>query len=442
MILTSSTGGGHDARARALAAWINKLDLASLSQKPLAAPCGRQSGTAVISHDSLDRMFPSTPSAKLHPARPGQPSSAFCDEADERCVPAADAGEPSTVRIEQALENASWINAAGVGLYNFIQRRMPWAHHLYWNGLEIWGDLTRGRVGTRSRVYEKVLKEFQPDVVVSVHDCLNGPWFSEARRILGRAVRCVTYCGEFSGGYGFSRNWVSPEADAFYGRTWETVEAAVALGFPAHRCFCLGHLLHPDFYRAPMTKEAIRLFRKKEMGLEPDQFTLLLATGGAGAQNHLRFLRALRPLADRVQVVLLTRRRAADARPVLEWVKKNPQLPAVVLPFTSRMAELLQVVDVVVARPGTTTAAESLHLGTPIWFNVLGGMMPQESCTWRWFQRRGIGRLLSTPHQLYQAVRQWSEDAVYRETWLAALRHAATPDHPEALVRSMLGQSP
>ena len=79
----------------------------------------------------------------------------------------------------------------------------------------------------------------------------NHGYFEAARAFLGRdRVRCVTYCGELAGGYGFSRNWVNPEADLFIGPVAETCEAAIALGMPKEKTKVGGFLLRPEFYRS------------------------------------------------------------------------------------------------------------------------------------------------------------------------------------------------
>ena len=53
-------------------------------------------------------------------------------------------------------------------------------------------------------------------------------YFQTARRILGAdKVRCATYCGEFSGGFGYSINWVEPSADLYISRTATARDYAV-----------------------------------------------------------------------------------------------------------------------------------------------------------------------------------------------------------------------
>ncbi|HRP06694.1 MAG TPA: glycosyltransferase, partial [Opitutaceae bacterium] len=131
LVLTSSTGGGHDARAEAMAEWCFQLY-----------------------RHGVD------------------------------------------VRIEQMLERSSVINRGGVNLYNWIQRRLPMLHGIYYSIIELLAILNRRTVSLGRGYYVKVLREYRPHLIFSVHDCLNRGYFQVARKELGTDnVRCVTYCG-------------------------------------------------------------------------------------------------------------------------------------------------------------------------------------------------------------------------------------------------------
>ena len=67
-----------------------------------------------------------------------------------------------------------------------------------------------------------------------------------ARQALGRdRVRCATYCGEFSGGWGYSRNWIEPSADLYISRTPTARDYAVKCGIPPAKARVRGYLMLP-----------------------------------------------------------------------------------------------------------------------------------------------------------------------------------------------------
>ena len=131
LVLTSSTGAGHDARAQAFAEWCFEL----------------------YRHD-VD------------------------------------------VRIEQMLEKSSGFFRACVNFYNWIQQKSPWIHKAFFLFVELLSLLNRRSVSFGRAYYERVLREYHPHLVFSVHDCLNRGYFQLARKLLGPGrVCCATYCG-------------------------------------------------------------------------------------------------------------------------------------------------------------------------------------------------------------------------------------------------------
>jgi processive 1,2-diacylglycerol beta-glucosyltransferase len=361
LVLTSATGAGHDTHAQATAAWCRRL---------------------------------------------------FRDEV--------------RVTVAHALEDSHPFYRGAVNFYNLIQRRAPWFHHAYYNTIELLDALNHGGggVGLGRAYIVRMLRQLRPDAVLSVHDCLNRGYFELAREVLGPAVKCATYCPEFEGGYGFSRNWVNPRGDLFFARTEETRREGQRRG--AHRSLTAGHWAPPSFYHG--SGELPPSLEKQP--LRSDLFTLLLSTGGAGAQNHRAILRALHPLHARLEVIALCGR-DEEARAGLEaWAARETSLQVRCLGFTDRMPGLLRAVSAVVARAGATTAGEALLCGCPVIFNGLGGMMPQELPTWRYFRTRGIGFAALTAAGVRDHIVRWLERpgelAAIRER-MARVRDGTTP---------------
>jgi processive 1,2-diacylglycerol beta-glucosyltransferase len=328
------------------------------------------------------------------------------------------------VTVAHALEDSHAFYRGAVGFYNLIQRHAPWFHHAYYNVIELLDALNPGTVGLGRAHYIALLQKIRPDAILSVHDCLNRGYFELAREVVP-GVACATYCPEFEGGYGFSRNWVNPRGDFYFGRTEETVREARRRG--AAHTLVAGHWAPPPFYD-PDNAETERL--RAELQLDPGRFTLLLSTGGSGAQNHRALLRALAPLHTRLQVVALCGHDHAARTHLQEWVARETELTVRCLGFTDRMPALLRLAAAVVARAGATTAGEALLCGCPVIFNGLGGMMPQELPTWRWFRARGLGVAAFTAGGVRDRVVRWlerpNELAEVRER-LARLRDGTTP---------------
>ncbi len=358
LILTSSTGGCHDMRARAFAEWAE------------ASP--------------------------------------------ERGI---------RVRAHWPLEDSHWLYAFGVNLYNWIQRAAPRLHHVYFNFLEAVPIVRTARPLGAER-YRAVLEEFQPDVVLSVHDSLNHGFLEYARTVLGvNRVRCVTYCDELAGGYGFSRHWVNTAADLFLGAVPATCEAAIRCGMAPERTRVAGFLNRRGFYETD--------------GEPPGEFTLLLLASGRGAQNHVRFLEALRRADVNVPVTVLCGQSATAAQAVAAWAAKNPKWRVRVLPPDSDIGRLMRSASAVVARPGTGTTSEAVLSRCPLLLNGLGGIMPQEGLSAKFCRRHGLGEVLSRPDDLPRFVAAWRENpsllAGIRQRMLAA----SPPGNPREFLRTV-----
>ncbi len=365
LVLTSSTGAGHDARAEAFAEWCFEL----------------------YRHD-VD------------------------------------------VRIEQMLEKSSAIARAGVNFYNWIQRRAPWMHKGFYAVVELLSLLNRRSVTLGRAYYEGVLRDFQPHLVFSVHDCLNRGYFQLARKILRtERVRCATYCGEFSGGWGYSINWIEPSVDRYFSRTDTAADYAIKKGLRPDKSRVRGHLMPPRAFREVIGPAEQGDFRVRRLGLRPDLFTVFLTTGGNGANDHLDLLPFLLPHADRLQVIIVCGRNHDTYNALVHWRSQNPKLNCHLEGFSEIVHLLLQVSDAVVTRGGTTTCAKALHFSCPIMLNALGGLMPQEELTWKYFRNGGAPRLNSAMDFGVIINRWMTQPASYREQRerFLSLRYVSEP---------------
>lgn len=374
LVLTSSTGGGHDARAQSFAAWVKRLY-----------------------------------------------------------------GWSVDLRIENMLEDSSPIARIGVGLYNFIQKHAPILHHPYYWLVELLALLNRGRVVLGRRYYRQVLDNFQPHLVFSVHDCLNRGYFQDARSILGsKNVRCATYCSEFSGGYGYSKNWIEPSVDLYLSRTQTAADYAIKLGMDRKKILVRGHLMEPRVYQDVLEALQVPEFRAINLGLDPHRFTVFLATGGTGANNHLAFLPVLEDLAETHQAIVVCGRNHRAFLRVNEWRKEHPRLKCHLEGYCTQMHLLVQASDVIVTRGGTTTCAKALHYRCPVLLNGLGGIMPQEQLTAKFFLQDKASQTIHDPDDLRRVLVKWRDNpdtfTAMRERFLR-LRYE---EDPTVIVRELV----
>jgi len=336
------------------------------------------------------------------------------------------------VWVEHVLENASPVTRGGVELYNWIQRHAPWLHKLYWRLVEfedLWkpGTLSFGR-----NYVIALLLRLKPDLLISTHPHINRGHFDLAQRLLP-GLRCITCCTELDGGFGFSRNWLSRRCEAFWTLTPDVSEEVRRRGYRHLPAPALGPLLDPCFveeleHPAP-APEACPL--------------VVLGSGANGANNHIRLLESLRPLAGRIRVVALCGRRAAARQQLLAWAQAHPELEVEPLGFQdpAGMARLYRRAWLMVARPGARTATEALASGCVLVFNGFGGFMPQEWMARRYFAARGFDLAVRQPEQLLPLLEQLLGQPERYEALKARLVSHQLKGQPEA-IRALLFQGP
>jgi UDP-N-acetylglucosamine:LPS N-acetylglucosamine transferase len=341
---------------------------------------------------------------------------------------------PATeVLVEHVLENASPVTRGGVELYNWIQRRQPWLHQLYWRLVEFEDLVKPGRPLFGRRYVIALLRRFRPDVVISTHPHINRGHFDLAKRVLGPQLRCITCNTELDGGFGFSRNWVCSAADQHW---TQTPQASVEVcrrrwsmaRYPAERVRCLGPLLYPAFHGGA-----------RASAQPPGRPRLVLASGANGANNHIPLLEQMLPYADRLELVALCGRRDDVRRELQRWADQHPQLSLEVLGFQGpeQMAELYRSAWAHVARPGARTATEALFMGCPLIFNRMGSTMPQESLAVRYYQRRQLATSIRSPWELRQVVGGWLKAPERYAEWRQRYRDHRLTSDPDAILASL-----
>lgn len=375
LVLTSSTGGGHDARAEAFAEWCFQL----------------------YRHD-VD------------------------------------------VRIEQMLEKSSVVNRAGVNLYNRIQRLAPWLHRVFYAVIEVLSWLNRRKVTFGAGYYLGVLQDYKPHLVFSVHDCLNRGYFQLARETLGAdRVRCATYCGEFSGGWGYSRNWIEPTVDRYFSRTPTAADYAVKRGIPPEKSRVRGYLMLPRSHLEVLSPVDRRVYQAKRLGLNPDKFTVFLATGGNGANNHLALLPALVKHADRVQAIVICGKNKETYNDLVHWRATHPEFDCHIEGYSEIVHLHMQASDAIVTRGGTTTCAKALHFKCPIIFNAFGGIMPQEQLTWKFFRNGAACEKIEDAGDFAQLIDRWMANPAAYEAVRANFLKLRYEEDPTLLIEEVVG---
>jgi processive 1,2-diacylglycerol beta-glucosyltransferase len=200
-----------------------------------------------------------------------------------------------------------------------------------------------------------------------------------------------------------------------------------------------GFLLRRFFYAPPEDAGGRAAFIREKLGLDPNEFILLLSASSRGAHNHVRFLEALRRRGVDAQVVLLCGKSPIAECEVSEWAKANPSARVRLLPHNTNVGQLMRSVSAIVARPGTGTTSEAIVSGCPLLLNSLGGLMPQERITVKFCRDHGVAQLVRSPEELAGIVTEWRKRPELPAAIRRAMQRTCPPLRPSDIVRMIAG---
>lgn len=195
----------------------------------------------------------------------------------------------------------------------------------------------------------KVIKDFQPEMVVGVGGYASGPVLKEAQR-----EGIPTLIQEQNSYAGVTNKLLAKKADAIC-VAYEGMERF----FPAENLILTGNPIRKRLLSDTLTKkEALESF-----GLSPEKKTLLVVGGSLGALTINESLeKNIKELAGKnIQVIWQTGKYFGDRGPVAAKGLKG----VVVTQFISDMGAAYKSADLVISRAGAASISELQALGKP-----------------------------------------------------------------------------
>lgn len=195
---------------------------------------------------------------------------------------------------------------------------------------------------------KKIIKEFQPDVVVGTGGYVCGSVVYAAAKL-----NIPTFIHEQNSVAGVTNKFLSHYADKI-GICFQDVAAA----FPAKKVVFTGN---------PRAQQVVGLSstqKLKEYGLALDKKTVLIFGGSRGAQkiNEASVASASKFAAKNYQVLFVTGQVHYD-KFVQQLAKQQVPANFVMVPYIEDMPALLPDIDLIVGRAGATSLAEITALG-------------------------------------------------------------------------------
>ncbi|HEX6184802.1 MAG TPA: glycosyltransferase [Pyrinomonadaceae bacterium] len=347
-------------------------------------------------------------------------------------------GDSYAVRVVRAVEESHHLSARLVGFYNWVLRnRQHWMKYLYW-------FVNRFRPETREFFHRRsigfvrdLFERWCPHVVVSVHP-LTQHIFARVLKELGLAgtIPLVTVVTDPC--YGFWKGWACDDVTLYLVASEEARQQLIDYGVRPERIKVSGMPVHPKF---ELPDERSAQAARRELGLDPQKFTVFVNAGWVGGGNIPQIFRELVRGELDVQAIFLAGRNE-ELRSEAESLAAGAKFPVKVIGYSEQVEQLMQAANVMVSKLGGLTTFEALACRVPIIADATTPPMPQESGAATMLARRGAGVLLKRAVDIVPEVRRMVEDSRYYASLRAATAGLAFPDATRRIVEEIAALLP
>jgi 1,2-diacylglycerol 3-beta-galactosyltransferase len=308
---------------------------------------------------------------------------------------------------------------AGTRLYSPVLRHAPWLYGLvyHWSdNPKVYAEIARQADLMETPRIQDHLAQVNPDIILSIHPLANRP-LVRARAALGVRTPILAVVTEL---VSVHQSWFEPRLDAYVTATPETHSAVLGLGASPSVVHELGLPVNERFGSVQRTAFDVR----RQLDLDPHEFTVLVFGGGEGAGRLGRTMAAINHARLKGQFVVVCGRNRVLRR---RLESRAMHVSTRVLGFVTEMPELMHAADVVVTKGGPQSISEALASRRPV---VLTAVTPgQEEGNDTFVERHGVGLAPSSTAGVVEALRTLASNPDLR---LRLSRNAARLSRPEA----------
>ena len=283
--------------------------------------------------------------------------------------------------------------------------------------------------GQQVRLLEKMWRESQPDLVVSLVPNFNRALWESLRHVLPNVpfVTVLTDIADYPPHF-----WMERQQQYFICGSDKAEEQARALGHDDSHVFrASGMILNPSFYEIkPLTPEQ-RAAERTRLGLDPSAPLGLVLFGGQGSAVMFEIARQLSAKWQLLLICGHNQKLAARLRHLPH------QTPMFVEGFTKEIPRYMQLADYFIGKPGPGSLSEAVAMHLPVIVERNAWTLPQERYNAEWVREQGIGIVLPNFRGIARAVEELLEPAAYGNFRAATerLNNRAVFEIPEILER-------
>ena len=256
------------------------------------------------------------------------------------------------------------INRITTTAYKEMVKKFPWA----WG--EVYSHSQKGPIAHISSTANnllakkllKLLKEYNPDIVISTH-----PFGSQMVSYLKRKALIECSLSTIITDFAPHEQWLvgKEQVDYFFVSHEKMREKIINSNIPENKVFSTG---------IPLSNKFLMHYNKvsvmKSFGLNPNKPVILFFGGGEfglGREQTIKIFKSFIQHINNNQIVAIAGKNE-KLKEAFSSIVHSLQVEDVVkvLPYTNQVPELMSISDLVVTKPGGLTTTESLASGLPI----------------------------------------------------------------------------
>jgi len=210
-------------------------------------------------------------------------------------------------------------------------------------------------------------------------------------------------------------------ADLYFAFTQKAIDGLARLGIDRSIIRQLPFVFDPAMVRSDVPRDALR----RELGIPPDHFVVVLSLGGEGIGKPIPFIEAFARGVTGATLIVLTGRNTE----MLDEIRRRVRSPSVVaLGYQEDLSPVCASADVFAGKVGTGFASLAIATGIPVIVTHIGA--PNERGTMRFLVENGHGWHCPRPEMFVRKVSELARDRALRaesssRTCPAAARNGA-----------------
>ncbi len=163
----------------------------------------------------------------------------------------------------------------------------------------------------------------------------------------------------------------------------------------------IGSPLRNDFF-VPKNKKSIC----SEWNLPTDKPIVMLIRGGMGSNSLLSYVKELQSI-DIPLHILACIGKNTKLIPRLNAYKLPQHISLSIIPFTTKISDLMAVSNIMITQPSPNVCNEALHYGIPLLIDRTGPSLFWERATIDWIKQRGNGAVFTRLKDLRPLIKRY-----------------------------------